>query len=128
VRDDDVDTEVALMATETKEGFNEGFVTAGEEEEEEEEKLVDSNESLCFQCPECNSKGPVSSRIGWFESSKNRSFFAFFQSCRLATLSPPTVSVHWTKAHLFTLRSVFRVCSLGGDSVASLHLLCEKRK
>jgi hypothetical protein len=51
----------------------------------------------------------VSSRIGWFESSKNRSFFAFFESCRLATLSPPTVSVHWTKARLFTLR-IFLEC------------------
>jgi hypothetical protein len=33
----------------------------------------------------------VSSRIGWFNLSKNRSFFAFFQSCSLATLSPLTI-------------------------------------
>ncbi len=56
----DVDTEVALMVTETKEGSDEGFATEEEEEEEEEgKKMVDLNESLWGQCPECNSKGPL---------------------------------------------------------------------
>jgi hypothetical protein len=67
VSNNDVDTEVALMVTETKEGSNEGFATEEEEEEEEEaeeaeeeeEKMVDLNESLWGQCPECNSKGPL---------------------------------------------------------------------
>jgi hypothetical protein len=54
VSNNDVDTEVALMATKTKEGSNEGFVT--EEEEEEEEGLGIQFEYTSPNSPQFNGK------------------------------------------------------------------------
>jgi hypothetical protein len=57
INNDAVDTEVALVATEVKEGSDEEFATP--EKDDEEEESEDLNKSLWGQCPECNNKGPL---------------------------------------------------------------------